>query len=130
MPEPRSIPVANLLLDLENPRLGEGLGGQAEAAQAMLRAERKKTLVLAEDIKEHGLNPADRLMVIQSPDDRSRYTVVEGNRRLTALRVLAEPSIATPVLKPPSQKKLQEWSSKYLRSPILDVDCVVFHDRA
>src|SRR5713101_7496103 len=105
MPESRSIQIEKLLLDVENPRLGQGLGGQVETAQAMLNAERKKTLVLADDIKNHGLNPADRFMVMGSGKGDT-YVVLEGNRRLTALRILQDPSIAAPILKSPSQKKL------------------------
>jgi hypothetical protein len=95
----------------------------------MLAAEMAKTIKLAEDIKENGLSPADRLMVIPT-DDPLRFVVAEGNRRLTALRILSEPTIAESSLKKPTYKKLQHWSSEYLKNPIKEIDCVVFESRA
>jgi hypothetical protein len=96
--------------------------------QAMLRAESKKTLVLAEDIKDNGLNPAERLIVTPG-DDPLRFIVLDGNRRLTSLRILAEPSIASAVLKTPTMKKLQRWSADYIKDPLQEIDCIIFDTR-
>jgi hypothetical protein len=129
MATPLPIKVADLKLDLDNPRLGQGLKSQPDAIQAMLRAEGKKTLELAEDILANGLNVAERLMVIRDTGDPNRYVVLEGNRRLTALRILAEPSSAAAVLKKPTMKKLEGWSTNYHKKPILDVECVMYGSR-
>lgn len=99
MATPLPVKVADLKLDLENPRLGQGLKSQPDAIHAMLRAEGKKTLELAQDILENGLNVAERPMVIRADDDPKRYVVLEGNRRLTALRILAQPSSAAAAVK-------------------------------
>jgi hypothetical protein len=124
-----SVRVADLKLDLENPRLGQGLKSQPDAIQAMLRAEGKKTLELAEDILKNGLNGAERPMVIQDDHDSGRYVMLEGNRRLTALRILAEPSSAASAVKRPTMKKLEAWSTQYHKNPITEIDCVVYDTR-
>jgi hypothetical protein len=129
MATPLPIKVADLKLDLENPRLGQGLKSQPDAIHAMLRAEGKKTLQLAEDILQNGLNVAERPMVIRAHDDPNRYVVLEGNRRLTALRILAEPSSAAAAVKKPTMKKIEGWSTQYHKNPVTEIDCVLYDDR-
>jgi hypothetical protein len=129
MATPLAVKVADLKLDLENPRLGQGLKSQPDAIHAMLRAEGKKTLELAEDILRNGLNVAERPMVIRADDDPSRYVVLEGNRRLTALRILAEPSSAAAAVKKPTMKKIEGWSTQYHKNPITEIDCVLYESR-
>lgn len=130
MSETRSLAVANLLMDLENPRLTAGQHSQRDAVHAMLRAEGPKTLTLAEDIAARGqLNPADRIMVTPSPDDPKRFTVLEGNRRLTALRILAEPSLAEGTIEARDAKRLADWSKRFALKPVKEVDAVIFASR-
>jgi FtsZ-binding cell division protein ZapB len=130
MSERREIAVSNLLLDIQNPRLAQGQQTQLETLHAMLRAEGPKTLALAESIAHEGLSPIERLIVIPSPDQPKRYIVLEGNRRLTALRILSEPALATPVLTSAQNKKLAKWSADYRnRGEISRVECVVFETR-
>ena len=52
----------------------------------------KKLVVLANDIIENGISPIDLLLVV--PKGKGRYTVVEGNRRLAAIRMIANPDLA------------------------------------
>lgn len=130
MSQTSSIPVANLLMDLENPRLAAGLQDQRDAIHAMLRSEGAKTIALAQDILNKGLNPADRLMVLPSPEEPKRYVVLEGNRRLTALRVLGEPEIAAEAVDAKELSKLKGWANQYAVEPIKEVDCVVFTSRS
>ncbi len=97
----------------------------------MLRAEGKKTIELAKDISERGPNPSERLMVIAAPDDPGRYIVLEGNRRLAALRLLAESKQnGEGVLKAPTLKRLEAWSREYQKHPTTSLDCSLFATRA
>jgi hypothetical protein len=86
----KTIQIGELRLDTANPR-HEPVSSQREAIQALIATERQKLVVLADDIKEHGLSPVDRLLVVKQ--GRS-YTVVEGNRRLAAVKLLDNPSLA------------------------------------
>jgi len=96
------IPVGRLLLDTDNPR-HEPVESQREAIFALIASERHKLVVLANDIKEHGLSPIDRLLVMKSGRN---HIVVEGNRRLAALRLLANPSLAEHTIISASMKRI------------------------
>ncbi len=85
-----SIAVGQLLLDTANPR-HEPVESQRDAIHALIQTERQKLVVLSNDIGERGFSPMDRLLAIK---DGRRYVVVEGNRRLAAVRLLANPDLA------------------------------------
>jgi hypothetical protein len=86
----KTIPVGQLLLDVKNPRHGE-VSSQREAVDALIAEERQKLVVLAADVLKFGLSPIDRLLVVESGRN---YVVVEGNRRLAVVKILANPSLA------------------------------------
>jgi hypothetical protein len=86
-----TIPIGRLLLDTENPR-HEPVKTQREAILALIATERQKLVVLANDIIEYGTSPIDLLLVIEK--DATKYTVVEGNRRLAAMRLIENPDLA------------------------------------
>jgi hypothetical protein len=130
MSERREIAVSNLLLDVQNPRLAQGQQSQLDTLHAMLRAEGQKTLALAESIAHEGLSPIERLIVTPAADHAKRFVVLEGNRRLTALKILSEPALAAPVLTAAQVKKLNRWSADYRnRGEIARVECVIFETR-
>ncbi len=87
----RELPIENLLFDETNPRLPEKL---AQSAVLLRLAHDRKTRVLAEHIAKFGLNPLDRTAVIEHQDLHDRFVVLEGNRRLAALRLLHNPESA------------------------------------
>lgn len=81
-----------LQLDLKNPRF-DGLANQREALQKIVLSQGSKLVNLAEDIVANGLSPAHRMLVAKASGKGAfGYTVLDGNRRLAALRVLANPS--------------------------------------
>jgi hypothetical protein len=130
MTEQKEIPLSKLLLDLENPRLAEGQQNQLDSLHAMLRAEGRKTLALAESISAEGVSPSERLIVMPSEKDPAEFVVLEGNRRLVALRILADPTLATIVLTPAQQKNLAKWSAEYMkRGAVQAIECVTFSSR-
>lgn len=129
MIELKEIAVSNLLLDLQNPRLAVGQQNQPDTLHAMLRAEGPKTLALAESIAKEGLSPMERLVVMPSEQDAGRFMVLEGNRRLTALKILSEPSLVSPMLSAQQQKKLKSWSTEYKKHEVDQIECVVFASR-
>lgn len=82
-----------LQLDLKNPRF-DGLANQREALQKIVQSQGSKLVNLAEDIMENGMSPAHRMLVVKAPGKSSKsYVVMDGNRRLAALRILANPSV-------------------------------------
>ena len=93
----------------------------------------EKVYELARNICEAGtLDPGDRLYVMAAVDKVGRYIVLEGNRRLTALRLLSQPGmidredLGLSSAMRAKFKKLQAESKD--RWPTV-VDVVVFLDR-
>ncbi len=81
------IPVEDLELDPDNPRLPEGISTDEEAILEYV--VRHGTLgELAFSFLNNGFFEAERLIVIESPRRAGAYTVVEGNRRLATLKIL------------------------------------------
>ncbi|WP_072166308.1 hypothetical protein [Erwinia sp. Leaf53] len=83
-------------LDQENVRFGGDIAkNQREAIELMLAdpEDAKKILKLAEHIAIYGLDPTELQLV--TPDDEGNYIVLEGNRRLTALKLLQHPDLCT-----------------------------------
>ena len=123
--------VTNLLLDSDNPRMPSGKQSQPETILALLHAEGTKTLALAQSIAIEGLSPIDRLIVMPAPTDSSRFIVLEGNRRVTALKILAEPALAEGILTPVQIKNLRKWGTDYRARGMTEiVPCAVFATRA
>ena len=79
-----SINIDNLKLSLDNPRLTDSQN-ELEEIEKMLSDQGKKLLNLAEDIIENGLNPLDIIAVYPSIEEKGKYIVAEGNRRVTAM---------------------------------------------
>ncbi len=91
MAEVRSVNIQNLLLNLDNPRYGT-TANQNEALRTMVQRQGRKLTKLAEDIVENGLNPTELVMVTPT-DQPERYFVVEGNRRVAAMKLLSSPDV-------------------------------------
>ena len=87
----QNVDVSQLLLDEENPRLPSSVD---RTQQAMLDYIANTTAIeeLMDAIAENGYFPGEPLIVVKHKTESGKYTVVEGNRRLTALKLLQDPS--------------------------------------
>jgi hypothetical protein len=90
----KNLEIDQLELDLINPRISKA-ADQHEAMQRIIDDQNTKLGNLAESIAEDGLNPMDRLLVMKSEQKSGKYTVLEGNRRALALRILKNPNVLT-----------------------------------
>ncbi len=125
----QDIPISSLVLDIHNPRLGDA-DSQRTGIRAMLDIQREKLVNLAEHIVRNGLNPADPWIVTPSPEEDRRYVVLDGNRRWTALKLLAEPDLAEGLLRPKAMRALRKLGQRYQQDPVRVAGCVVFPSRA
>ncbi len=125
MPEKISIRPVDLLIDEQNPRLAKPNVGQREAHRALAHDQQKKLLVLAEDIVDYGLNPTELPIVMRMEGDVNRFTVLEGNRRLSALKALENPESLADSISESSLARLRKLSAKYSANPIDSVLCFV-----
>jgi hypothetical protein len=123
------IPVAQLLLDVKNPRLPQVQGSQREAIRTMARTLGGKFVALAEHIITNGLSLGDLPIVIPSDDEPDQYEVLDGNRRLAVIRSLETPELVAAALNSAAAKKLSTQSSRYKKNPIESMLCVVMDSR-
>ena len=85
--EMQHIPVGNLLLDSENPRLPESLHGESQSEILDFLHEQGVLEELAQSYLDNGFFQYEPLIVLRA-DGEEDYTVIEGNRRLAALKIL------------------------------------------
>ena len=82
--------VVSLFLDEKNPRLGRRATGLAPREIIHHLFAHDKALEIAESIALRGYFPNEPLLAVR---EDNRLVVVEGNRRLAALKVLRNPSL-------------------------------------
>jgi len=128
MSESLEIRPADLLIDEVNPRLAEPNTGQREAQRTLARDLQRKVLILARDIVKHGLNPLEPVAVM--PNGDGRYVVLEGNRRLSALKALENPDSLADAVSPGILKEIRKASKEYQKTPIDFISCTVVSERA
>lgn len=130
--ELRIIQVTNLLLDVINPRHSPQ-NSQREALRSVLENQQRKgsnlVVNLASDIIERGLSQADLFMVMPTADEKRHFIALDGNRRLTALKLLAEPELAAHWLPSRDYNKLKKLADKFAVAPITHVKAIVYGSR-
>ena len=123
----RDIPLSQLELDVNNPR-HEPLNSQVEVFDWLLSDQNqigRKVLALAQDIAQHGPNPSDRIIVVEHESSPGIFVVLEGNRRVAALKLLNNPDTApTDSLR----ERFRQMSNQgYV--PIRSISCIVYEER-
>lgn len=86
----KTIKLTSMMLDNENFRY-EPSTSQIEALSKMIKEQGDKLYKLAIDIINNGLNPTD--IIIVTPVENGQYRVLEGNRRITTLKLLKTPTL-------------------------------------
>lgn len=86
----KTLPVASLHLDSKNPRLGRETTARAPREIIQHLFEHDKAMDVAQSIVARGYFPNEPLLAVR---EDSRIVVVEGNRRLAALKALKEPGL-------------------------------------
>lgn len=124
--EKKDISIAKLNVDVENFRIGE-FNTSREAYKAMIKEEGDDLINLAEDIVERGLSPTERFIVMPDSDESGSFIVLEGNRRLTILKILETPKLASGT---EAEAEFSRLSKRYLQGgTIQKLECVIFPDK-
>lgn len=112
------ISLKKLKLDPENPRISASLS-EKDATNSLCDTE--QIVELAKDIAENGISPCEKFIVLQ---DGEEYIVIEGNRRLIALKFLDNPNLA------PERffKKFSEYSANR-KVRVNTVECMIVPNR-
>ena len=118
------IDLSLLNINIENPRF-EMVGNQREAIKTMIEDQSEKLIKLADDITSEGLNPGDPVFVIKHEKLEGQYNVLEGNRRIIALKLLENPDLI-PETNKSLLNRFKKLSEKYSKAPIEKITCILF----
>lgn len=87
-------PLNDLLFDPDNPRLPNTVRADDDASVIEWMLHHANIIELMGSIGAKGFYAAEPLLVVASATHKDKYEVVEGNRRLTAAKLLQKPSLA------------------------------------
>jgi hypothetical protein len=118
-----------LELDLENPRISRAID-QREAMERIINEQGLKIVNLAQDISERGLNPIDIMLVMKSPANNGKYTILEGNRRFVVLKTMKNPSVLNDLsINTSVQRRLEKVAANFMRTDVNALPCFELPDR-
>jgi hypothetical protein len=103
----------NLLIDLQNPRY-DPRKSQREALETIAHNQDKKLVNLAEDIIDKGFNESDLPIVTSAEGEEKIFIVMEGNRRVAALKLLLSMKLVNSLNLP--QRLTKKWKELNARA--------------
>src|SRR5437762_8004046 len=115
-----NINIGRVFFDLDNPR-HEPFVSEPQTIEYLCAKE--GVYPLARDIARHGLNPLERFALVPVKSKGAKvtgYTMAEGNRRLCAIKLLADPELAPASLRKAFEQLAATWT------PIITISGVVF----
>lgn len=119
----KQISITRLILNPENDRF-ELVENEKLALETMLNKLGSKIYVLALDIVKRGLSPKPFYVVPYY----NKYIVKDGNRRTTAIKLLARPKLIDEKKYPSLRIKFEKLHSKYIQNPIKSILCYIYSD--
>lgn len=117
------IKIANLRLDMYNPRLPKSKQGKNEKTVIEFLLLEAATSELMESIGENDFFAGEMLLIIPDVTNNGNYVVIEGNRRLAAVMLLNNPSLAT------VKKQITKEISDNAKYKPTELPCLVFDSR-
>ncbi|HTB58319.1 MAG TPA: hypothetical protein VLC06_10615 [Polyangia bacterium] len=113
---PKKVPVSKLCFDVENPRFASEQGPKKKLKDEEIIRHLLDTADLGELIQSIAASGYIDIEPLIGLFEKDKYLVLEGNRRLAAIKVLTDPSLAmkieirVPTLPPEIAKTLKEVS--------------------
>lgn len=122
-----SIPIKDILVNLSNPRYEQQADEESEMIKIL--TDKNRTYTLMNDIANNGLDPSE-LPIVVFDTSLSKYVVMEGNRRITSIKVLNDPKLVPTSIPDRSQviKKVNNIIKEYNYTPINKIQCVVYQE--
>lgn len=117
------VDLSDLLFDPENPRLPDDIDGNDDNSVFEWMLRQGDSIELISSIGATGYSIAEPLLIIKHNKIPGKYIVVEGNRRLAALRLLNNPSSA-----PIKQKSVDEAVNNAIYRPT-DIPTILYKER-
>ncbi len=123
--EARSIPISQLRLDPDNPRMVSSKDGDSQYELAVTIEHAHDSLLVAESIATMGYFANEPLIVVQVAKS-NQWTVVEGNRRLTALLGLTDKKLRDEFFE---SEKWDKLAATVEITPATLIPCIQVADR-
>jgi hypothetical protein len=122
--------IADLVLDSENPRLPPSAAPRSQDELAALLATDYSLLDIGLSIADNGFFEEEPLAAARNGSDGPPYTVIEGNRRLAALKLLSDSALRRR-LRGAHRASMTEWErlSKQIADPVQEVPVVMYDNR-
>ena len=119
--EIKLIPLSDLLFDPDNPRLPKEFRGKRDEGAVITHMLRDESLIeLMKSIGQTGYSASEPLLIVPEGE---KFIVVEGNRRLAALKLLSNPQLATI-----RRKSVEEVICEKLHTPE-SIPCIQYECR-
>jgi hypothetical protein len=117
------IPISNLMLDLENPRLPKSKQGkdQKTVIEYLLLEAATTELMIA--IGENDFFEGELLLVVKDDGNPENHIVIEGNRRLTATKLLSQPELTS------VKKIITNEVSENAKYKPTELPCLIFDNK-
>jgi hypothetical protein len=115
--------ISDLKMDLFNPRMPKSKQGKDEKSVIEYMLLETATLELMESIGANDFFAGELLLVVPDQAEKGKYIVIEGNRRLTAVKLLNNPSLTS--VKKGATKEIAD-NSKYKPS---EIPCLIFDSK-
>lgn len=117
--------LSQLKLDQENYRLGK-FSTQRDTLKAMIEDQKGRLVRIAKDLIDVGPSPGEFIWVMPDPKSDGMFIVLEGNRRVTALKILETPELADGT---EFEKQFRSLAKDYATKPTRTLEARVFTDR-
>lgn len=112
LPQLQYLPVDDLHFDPRNPRLPTSIDARDDVAVIRWMLQDATIIELMGSIGQNGYFPGEPLLAVED-ESESGFIIVEGNRRLTATKLLSNPELATVRM-----KAVQNAASGALHKPV------------
>jgi hypothetical protein len=116
----KRIPVADLLLDPHNPRLPKSMGNKSEKEIIDFLLSDASLIELMLAIGKNGFFEGEQLLAVP---EGNKYLVIEGNRRLSAVKLLHNPELGETY-----KSKISQVITESEYKPT-DIPCLVFDSK-
>lgn len=117
--------LAELNLDLKNARTGVQ-SDQRAAIHALIADQKQKLVNLAIDLLKFGPSPGEPIWTTPDPNEPGRQIVLEGNRRVCALKLLENPRLAD---NSEVSTAFVQLAKEFSEKPIRSLDAALFVSR-
>ncbi len=121
------IKLGDLQVNTENYRF-DSVSSVRVAIDKMIEDQGENLFNLAESIVNRGLNPNDSIIVTPAEDVKNKYIVLEGNRRVVALKILNNPELIEGVDNTSLRKKFKQLNERSTYTLNSEIECESYND--